>query len=43
MDAIRLAEMMRATLSENKSERDAAEEQLNQVKQPHHHVLSENY
>lgn len=33
MDTERLAEMMRATLSEDKIERDAAEEQLNQVKQ----------
>lgn len=35
MDARRLVEMMGATLSENKTERDAAEEQLKQVKQPH--------
>lgn len=33
MDSVRLAEMMRATLSEDKTERDAAEEQLKQVKQ----------
>lgn len=33
MDTARLAEMMRATLSEDKNERDAAEEQLKQVKQ----------
>lgn len=40
MDTARLAEMMRATLSEDKTERDAAEEQLKQVKQHTHHVLS---
>lgn len=33
MDMAKLAEMMRATLSEDKTERDAAEEQLKQVKQ----------
>lgn len=33
METARLAEMMRATLSEDKNERDAAEEQLKQVKQ----------
>lgn len=41
MDTTRLAEMMRATLSEDKTERDSAEEQLKQVKQNAHHVLSE--
>lgn len=44
MDTGRLAEMMRATLSEDKTERDAAEEQLKQVIYNTHHVLSEkNY
>lgn len=43
MDTARLAEMMRATLSEDKTERDAAEEQLKQVKQYTHHVLLEKY
>lgn len=38
MDTARVAEMMRATLSEDKNERDAAEDQLKQVKQ--YHVLS---
>lgn len=38
MDTARLAEMMRATLSEDKTERDAAEEQLKQVKQ-HTHTM----
>lgn len=32
MDTTRLAEMMRSTLSEDKTERDLAEEQLKQVK-----------
>lgn len=38
MDTARLAEMLRATLSEDNIERVAAEEQLNQVKQ-HTHTM----
>lgn len=43
MDARRLVEMMGATLSEIKSERDAAEEQLKQVKRPHAMCFPKNW
>lgn len=39
MDIRRLAEMMSATLSEDKNQRDAAEEQLKQVKHFRKHAM----
>lgn len=39
MDIRRLAEMMSATLSEDKNQRDAAEEQLKQVKLFRKHAM----